>query len=355
MKLECVLFWYVCLFNQNTEDTGVVSFKAATRNLTEKLTSEQRQSRFTIRGIEVSGRIKETITSKAAANEIAQSLVSLGYTTLEREDIAMALDEKALAQTGLTSGTDRIAESTQNADILISGTLAGESPQKMRLILKAVSLKNMQILAASEGHVSQNTADWQDKIHEGWHFAFHGGIGYNFVTASPIDTLQNVSLRGFGPFFLMQTGYALRKNWILGMGIGYIGVTNPYASDPKNLLTDSNLKDKQVSELLSLLTVTWYSEDNYFVVAGVGAASAVYRNKDSEITIDAGYSLHLGVGREFYVAKYLALGGSVYVNYSQINLRNLEVVFPTTQGNIRDDNFTIRNWNIGIAISLSYS
>lgn len=244
MKLECVLFWYVCLFNQNTEETGVTSYKAATRNLTEKLTPEMRQSRFTVRGIEVSGKIKATVSNKAAANEVAQSLVSLGFTTLERDDIALALDEKALAQSGMTTGKDRIAESSQNPDILISGTLTGESPQKMRLILKAISLRNMQILAVSEGHVSQTAADWQDKIHDGWHFALHGGIGYNFVSASPIDTLENVSLRGFGPFF---------------------------------------------------------------------------------------------------------------VNYSQINLRNLEVVFPTTQGNIRDDNFTMRNWNIGIAISLSYS
>lgn len=202
------------------------------------------QSRFTVRGIEVSGKIKATVSNKAAANEVAQSLVSLGFTTLERDDIALALDEKALAQSGVTTGKDGIAESSQNPDILISGTLTGESPQKMRLILKAISLRNMQILAVSEGHVSQTAADWQDKIHDGWHFALHGGIGYNFVSASPIDTLENVSLRGFGPFF---------------------------------------------------------------------------------------------------------------VNYSQINLRNLEVVFPTTQGNIRDDNFTIRNWNIGIAISLSYS
>ena len=134
MKLECVLFWYVCLFNQNTEETGVTSYKGATRNLTEKLTPEMRQSRFTVRGIEVSGKIKATVSNKAAANEVAQSLVSLGFTTLERDDIALALDEKALAQSGVTTGKDGIAESSQNPDILISGTLTGESPQKMRQI-----------------------------------------------------------------------------------------------------------------------------------------------------------------------------------------------------------------------------
>jgi len=309
------------------------------------------------------GSIKNATGDKAAdsisriiKNKTIAHLSKLGIQVHDREQLSSVIKEKELAQQGLLPGKDITFETSRQSAFIISGQIEKAFADKYTLTMTIISTQSLNVVGSREIllELADVNAAPNAQMHSGFHANLTVGPGFSTIAAINIESLDSLSLNGVSGFVQLRAGFAIEENFIIALNLGSNYMNEPVANSSPELLAEKRLSNRAFGLTTWGPSLTYFTERNYFLTGMVGAATAIYADTKQELSVKNGFAALFGLGREWWLNDSFALGISLNVQYSYINLNDMELILKTKTGEIRDTDFSLSQYMIVLAFSASY-
>lgn len=290
-------------------------------------------------------------------SKVVSHLTNSGHRVHDRDQLSGVLREKELSQKGVLQGKDLTLEKSVQSDYIISGSIEKSAGQKYRVVTNIVSTQSLAVVASGETYIeaADENADINAYTHRGLHANFTGGPGFSWITANGVQGFDSLSIVGTGGFFQFRFGVAIEENLILGINVGGNVLSEPNMSSSPDILTEKRLVNRTLGTSNWGPSLTYFTRGNYFVSGMLGASTAIYKDIKQETSVKNGFAGMLGFGREWWVSEKFALGLSLSLHYTYINLTDMDLLLKTRNGDVRDTDFSLSQFSVVIAFSASYN
>jgi hypothetical protein len=170
-----------------------------------------------------------------------------------------------------------------------------------------IAFVGLILIASCSSGVAQ-----KGKEHKGFYFSFAGGPARGNING--YDNTGNVLLiSGTSTELNFQIGASLFKRWIVHIMLD------------KKLLSGPTINKSKVPNNFSLNEsifgggLTHYTRGNFFLTGNIGTGSFSFSDQRQKVSTKNGISVLVKAGKEWWIARDLAIGISVTYNQTKLN------------------------------------